>query len=139
MKKQKGLGIEILVTGLLLLFALVVVFFFRGDLPNKKQTKDNTLKNVEVIVINENEDYNKTHSYKTDEKTLGDLLANKNVIEYSDGEYGKFITAADGMKADDSKEQWWNVEVNNESATTGIDEIPIKDGDEYTLTMKTGY
>ena len=43
------------------------------------------------------------------------------------------------MKADDSKQLWWSVEVNGESSQTGVDGIEIKDGDKYTLRMMEGY
>ncbi len=139
MKKQKGLAIEIIITVLLLAFALGVVFFFRSDLKGKDDAKLVGIKKIEVTVLNETEKYNKKYSFETKEKILGDLLDNKKMIEYSNGDYGKFIIAVDGMKADDAKEQWWNVEVNGVAADTGIDQIEIKNGDKYTLSMKTGY
>ncbi|MBR3771455.1 MAG: DUF4430 domain-containing protein, partial [Clostridium sp.] len=105
----------------------------------KKNDSNNETIQVSVEIVNENENYQKTYDYETEEQTLGGLLDKEGLIEAEDSEYGKFITAVEGMKADDSKEQWWCVLVNGESAQTGIDGIQLEDGASYTLEMKTGY
>lgn len=132
-KMEWGISIAIIV------LALVALFVFRGDLLNRNKNDKAALNSIEVTVINENEEYEKTYPIETDKKTLGDVLVEEEIIEYQDSDYGRFITAADGMRADDAKQQWWNVQVNGESSQTGIDGIEIKDGDKYTLTMMTGY
>lgn len=139
MKKQKSFKIELIVSILIILLALGGVFLARGGFSNNKNTTQAGQNTVEVNVVNEKEDYDKTYSYKTEEKTLGDLLDKEKLVEYQDSDYGRFITGVDGMKADDSKQLWWSVEVNGESAQTGVDGIEIKDGDKYTLRMMEGY
>ncbi|HAU85830.1 MAG TPA: hypothetical protein DCW90_10095 [Lachnospiraceae bacterium] len=139
MKKQKSFKIELIVSVLIILLAIGGVFLARGGFSNNKNTTQAGQNNVEVNVVNEKEDYDKTYSFETEEKTLGDLLDKEKLVEYQDSDYGRYITGVDGMKADDSKQLWWSVEVNGESSQTGVDGIEIKDGDKYTLRMMEGY
>lgn len=139
MKKQKSFKIELIVSVLIILLAIGGVFLARGGFSNNKNTTQAGQNNVEVNVVNEKEDYDKTYSFETEEKTLGDLLDKEKLVEYQDSDYGRYITGVDGMKADDSKQLWWSVEVNGESSQTGVDGIEIKAGDKYTLRMMEGY
>ena len=136
MKKQKIPPKKLVTTWRL---AIGGVFLARGGFSNNKNTTQAGQNNVEVNVVNEKEDYDKTYSFETEEKTLGDLLDKEKLVEYQDSDYGRYITGVDGMKADDSKQLWWSVEVNGESSQTGVDGIEIKDGDKYTLRMMEGY
>lgn len=139
MKKQKSFKIELIVSILIILLAIGGVFLARGGFSNNKNATQAGQNNVEVNVVNEKENYDKTYSFETEEKTLGDLLDKEKLVEYQDSDYGRYITGVDGMKADDSKQLWWSVEVNGESSQTGVDGIEIKDGDKYTLRMMEGY
>lgn len=139
-ERKKSRVREYIIAACVLLIALGVLFVFRGGIFSKNNTnKDGGQFHVQVNVMNEKEDYEKTYSFDTNETILGDLLVNNDIIQYEDSDYGRFVTGVDGMKAEDSKEQWWSVLVNGESAATGIDGIRIQDGDVYTLEMKTGY
>lgn len=75
----------------------------------------------------------------TDAAYLGEALKEAELIEGEDGPYGMFITAVDGVAADDSLQQWWCVTKGGESVTTGVDTTPIEDGDHFELTLTTGY
>lgn len=75
----------------------------------------------------------------TDAAYLGEALKEAELIEGEDGPYGMFITAVDGVLADDSLQQWWCVTKEGESVSTGADTTPIEDGDHFELTLKTGY
>ncbi|SES70923.1 DUF4430 domain-containing protein [[Clostridium] polysaccharolyticum] len=139
MDKRKSLKWELAVSAALLAAAILAAILVGGNFKQKGNVSGQSSFQVQVQIVNDAESYNKNYKFKTKEKTLGDLLVKEDLITYKDSEYGKFITAADGMEADESKEQWWNVEVNGEASQTGIDGIQIKDGDKYTLTMMTGY
>ena len=71
--------------------------------------------------------------------TLGDYLKNNKLVESKDGDYGMYIIAVNGMKEDTAKKQWWCVEVNGQSATTGVSSIKLEEGKTYTLELKEGY
>lgn len=75
----------------------------------------------------------------TDAAYLGEALKEAELIEGEEGPYGLFITAVDGVAADDSLQQWWCVTKGGESVTTGADATPIEDGDHFELTLTTGY
>lgn len=75
----------------------------------------------------------------TDAAYLGEALKEAELIEGEDGPYGLFITAVDGVTADDSLQQWWCVTKGGERVATGADTTPIKDGDHFEFTLKTGY
>ena len=70
---------------------------------------------------------------------LSEALLAEKLIEGTEGEYGLFVTTVDGEKADDSEQGWWNLTVNGESATTGVDGITVAEGDKYGFTYTIGY
>lgn len=80
-----------------------------------------------------------TFTYQTDEEFLGAVLTANELIEGEDGQYGLFITAVNGVKADDSKQQWWCITKGGEQVNTSADQTPIADGDQFELTLTEGY
>ena len=71
---------------------------------------------------------------RSDKEFLGDVLAEKELIEYDEGAYGKFIKSADGEKAvyeEDSA--YWAFYVDGEYALFGVDQTPIEEGKLYKL------
>lgn len=135
MENKKSHKKEYLIAAIILIAAIAVLLVVQ----NRGTKSKEDLVKVQVEVINESQSYEKTYDYETNKTSLGDLLAEEGIIEYEDSDYGRFITGADGMTADSSKEEWWNVLVNGESASTGIDGIEIHEGDVYTLQLVVGY
>jgi hypothetical protein len=76
---------------------------------------------------------------QTKEAYLGQALKDEKLIEGTESEYGFFITTVGGVKADDSKQQWWCITKGGAEVFTGVDDTPILDGETYELTLKTGY
>lgn len=81
----------------------------------------------------------KSYSYTTERENLGDLLTDEKLIEATKGQYGLFITAVDGVKADEGKEQWWKITRDGEMVLTGVSTTVLRDGDKFELTLETGY
>lgn len=75
----------------------------------------------------------------TAEEYLGPALVAGNVVEDNQSEYGLYILTADGETADESAQQWWKVTKGGEMVNTGADSTPIADGEQYELTLTTGY
>ena len=98
--------------------------------------KQGTALTIEVILADGTK---KTHEISTNANNLGDALKENKIVEGTMSEYGLFITAVDGVKADDSKQQWWCITKGGEMVQTGADTTPIADGDKFELTLKTGY
>lgn len=67
------------------------------------------------------------------------MLEAEQLVEGEMGPYGLFITAVDGEKADDTKQQWWCITKGGETVNTSAEQTPIADGDRFELTMKEGY
>lgn len=81
----------------------------------------------------------KTFEFHTDAAYLGEVLEAEQLVEGDMGQFGLFITSADGEKADDSKQQWWCITKGGETVNTSVTQTPIADGDTFELTMKEGY
>ena len=81
----------------------------------------------------------KKFRYTTDAEYLGEVLEAEKLVEGTQGQYGMFITAADGEQADDSRQQWWCITKGGETVNTSAAQTPIADGDSYELTLKEGY
>ena len=75
----------------------------------------------------------------TDEAYLRGALEQEGMIAGEESEYGLFVTAVNGVAADDSKEQWWCFTKDGESLATGVDSTPIADGEHYEITLTEGY
>ena len=87
---------------------------------------------IQVIVSEED---TRAFTVTTDENYLGPALEAEGLIEGEKGQYGLFITTVDGVKADDSKNQWWCITKGGEDVYTGADSTPIADGDCFELTL----
>lgn len=125
------------VAGVVLLVAMLagmwLIYWF-----NRPAANEGT-KSVTVKVISERDSYNFEKQYITDEDFLGDLLEHEGLIEFNVTDYGRFITGVMGYKANDEEQSWWNILVDGESVQTGVDEVALSDGGEYTLQLVIGY
>ena len=124
-KKKLLLGVLALV---LVIGALIGVYFAFSPKP----TQGAKTVTVEVIPL---EGEGKEYTYHTDAEYLGQLHLEEELIEGTESEYGLYITAVDGIPADESANQWWAISKSGEMATTGVDTTPIADGDHFELTL----
>ena len=76
---------------------------------------------------------------ETDAEYLRGALESIDLIEGSESEYGLFVTAVNGIAADDSKQEWWCFTKGGEEMMTGVDTTPIADGDAFEITLTEGY
>ena len=95
-------------------------------------------KSITVTVVANGETV-KEHRLKTDAEYLGDILTEKKIIEGDEGTFGLFVHTVEGIRADDSKKQWWCLTKGGQKVMTGVDKTPIADGDAFELTLKEGY
>lgn len=61
-------------------------------------------KNITVTVVHA-DSTEKEFRYQTDAEYLGKVLEDEQLVEGDQGQYGLFITVADGEQADDSKQR----------------------------------
>lgn len=95
-------------------------------------------KTIDVVVTGQ-DGTSTTVSCETGEEFLGPVLLDSGLVEGEMGEYGLFITTVNGYTADTDAQEWWCITKGGEEVTTGADTTPIADGDQFELTLKTGW
>lgn len=81
----------------------------------------------------------KTLTIKTDADYLRGALEQEGLVEGTDSEFGLWVTAIDGEKADEAKQEWWGYTKFGEYVETGVDQTPVEDGDSFEFTLNEGY
>ena len=117
-----------LVVALCLLVAALAVAYFVFMPKATEGTKSFT---VEIV---HKDGTTKKLELKSDAEFVGEVLDEKGLIEYEEGQYGKFILKADGEKAvyeDDGA--YWAFYIGEEYAQLGVDQTPIEEGKVYKL------
>ena len=95
-------------------------------------------KEITVTVVHK-DGSEKVFTCHTDEEYLGPVLLKEKIVEGTMGDYGLYITAADGETADYNVDQgWWKLMVGDADATTGADSIVIRDGDTFKVVYTIG-
>ncbi len=95
-------------------------------------------KEVTIQIVNENEDMDKTFTYNTDHEFLFELLEEHEEelgMEYETSEFGPMIKGMMNYTADDSKQEYFHIYINDEDAMTGVSQIPLNDGDIYKFKL----
>lgn len=90
---------------------------------------------VEITDLTNTESF----TFKTEREFLADALLDEGLVEDNQTEYGLFIVTANGVTADDAKQEWWCITKDGETLMTGASETPIENGDRYELTLTVGY
>ena len=118
----------ILVIALALVVAALAAVYFVTRPQATAGTKSFT---VEII---HKDGTTKTLALKSDAEFLGEVLDEKGLIEYEEGQYGKFILKADGEKAVFEEDgAYWGFFIGEEYAMLGVDQTPIEEGKVYKL------
>ena len=95
-------------------------------------------KTVTVTVVHK-DGSEKVFTCHTDEEYLGKVLVNENIVVGNYGEFGLYFDTADGEKADWNVDNGWGqVCIGEEAAITGADQMPIADGDAFSLGYTIG-
>lgn len=124
---------------LIAIIVLVVVLAAAGLLYMKFKPGTTAGEKEITVKVSALENGEESFTYQTDAEYLGEVLTANKLIEGESGQYGLFITTANGVKADDSKQQWWCITKGGEQVNTSADQTPIQDGDQFELTLTEGY
>lgn len=95
-------------------------------------------KEVTIHIVNENENVDKTFTYKTDHEFLLELLEEEQEelgASFEKYDFGTMVVGMMNYVADDEKQEYFHVYINDEDATTGPGEIPLKDKDVYKFEL----
>lgn len=104
---------------------------------SKPQTTEGNDKTITFSVVADGE--TKDFIIKTKAEFLSGALNEQKLIEGSQGAYGLFVTAVNGIEADSAKEEWWCFTKGGETLMTGVDTTPIADGEKFEATLTVGY
>lgn len=132
--KKKSRAKVIILIAVLVVLALGMFALYQNFMPKGEAGA----KEITVTVVHGDQS-EKEFTCQTDAAYLGDILTKEAIVEGEDGQYGLFITSADGEAADDSKQQWWCITKAGKEVNTSADQTPIEDGDQFELTLKEGY
>lgn len=126
----------------IIISVIVIIIALSGFWVYKNYNSKNMVegnKNIEVTVISEKDNYEKTHKHSTSSETLGGALDEMDIIEVDSSQASRMVIAADGLVVDGSKQEWWNIKINGENAQTGIDDTAVKDGDKIEFILTIGW
>ncbi len=125
-----------LLYGIIGLFVLILVFFGVYKAFGPKPQKGTKAYTVEVV---NSEGKEKQYAGKTDAEFLSGLMdelsaAGDFSYEGSSSEFGLYITAINGEKADFATDgAYWAIIVNGNYGEYGADQQPVSDGDQFTF------
>ncbi len=125
-----------LVIAALALCLLIGVMLLIYNATKKQPTAGEKQIVVEVI---HGDETTKEFEISTTQEYLGDVLKDEAIVEGEDGDYGLFITVADGEEADAANEEWWCLTKENQMLETSADQTVVEDGGHYELTLTVGY
>lgn len=118
---------------LLVLIALMVTAYMVWGPQGQEGAKTLTVQVVQADGSTEE------FTLQTDAEFLGEALRERGLIEGEEGPYGMYITAVNGVTADEGSQEWWCITKGGEEVYTGVDETPIADGDTFELTLMVGW
>lgn len=121
---------------LLIIIATLILLGYKTFL-SPKGTEG--LKNVSIQIVIEKENINKNLDFETNHEFLIELL-NENqkklgliVKQY---EMGSMITGMMNYIADESKNEYFHIYINELDATSGPSEIPLNNNDSYKFELR---
>ena len=129
MKKKALVGVVVLVV-----VCLLAAVVYQTTRPEPAAGE----KEITVVVVH-GDGTEAEFQYQTDAEYLGQVLTDNGLVGGTESAYGLFITTVDGETADEGLQQWWCITRDWEMLSTGADQTPIADGEQYELTLTEGY
>ena len=123
---------KIIAVAVLLVLVAAAVFAYIRFAPKGSAGE----KELTVVVVH-GDGSEKTFKLSTDSENLRGAI--EGIISGEEGPYGLYILTVDGETADESLQQWWCITKGGETVTTGVDDTVISDGEQYEITLKTGW
>lgn len=90
-------------------------------------------KNLVIDVVGV-DGYENSYEVTTETEFLGQVLDELGIAEMQDSDFGRYIVAIDGYRADE-KTEYWSINLNGDYATAGADELVVNDGDRIILAI----
>ena len=130
MKNKKLL---IAVIALVAVIAVLLGVYFATRPETKAGSKE-----ITVRVVYE-DGSSKDFVYQTDEEYLGVVIMDEGLVKGEMGPFGLYIHEVDGVRAVwEENGAYWGINIGDEHAVTGADEVVIEDGGIYSLVYTIG-
>ena len=119
--------IIILAIVLAVLVAVFTIVFFATRPETSLEKKDFTL------VVTHGDGTKEFFDITTHARYLGDALVKEGIISGDESEFGLYVKYVDGERADYALDDgaYWKLSVGGEDAQTGVDSVPVEDGQVY--------
>ncbi|MBP3371402.1 MAG: DUF4430 domain-containing protein [Clostridia bacterium] len=127
---------KLLIIGIVILAVLVAAFAIIWGVTRPETSQG--AKEV-IVIVDYGNDTSDTFEIDTDAEFLREAIEEEVGLEGDESEFGLFIRAVNGVAADESLQQWWCITKGGESVMSGVDTTPIEDGDQFELTLTTGW
>ena len=124
----------IIAVAVLLVLVIGALAFFILNRPAAQQGD----KTITVTVVH-GDASEKSYTLHTSSENLRGALEEQSLVEGTESQYGLYVLTVDGETADDSAQQWWCFTKGGETLMTGVDDTMIADGDQYEITLTTGW
>ncbi|MCR5596300.1 MAG: DUF4430 domain-containing protein [Lachnospiraceae bacterium] len=124
---------KIIISVVAVLAVICILFGVYKALSPKAQTGSKAVK----VEVTDNNGQTKSYDVKTDAEFLSQVMdelsaAGDFSYEGTNGDYGLYITAINGVTADyDADGAYWSIMVNGEYGMYGADSQPVADGDTF--------
>ncbi len=144
-KKTRSIIISAVAVLLVAALAIGGYFIYEEYRPKPEDTVSNlssgeqaAKKKVTLIITDSvNGGESKTYNLETNADYLDKLLEESGVIEGKEGAYGFEITTANGVVADNGKNQYWAIYVNGEYGNYGASSQPVNNGDSFEIKLES--
>lgn len=128
---------QIIVSVIVILIAISSLLGYKSFI--KYKNKQEGVKEYNLIIRDDKNTYKKEYKFTTKQDVLGKALDEQNIIKTDNNELSRLVTEVDKIKADSTKQEWWNLKVNGENSLTGIDDTYIKDKDKVEFVLTVGW
>ncbi len=117
---------------------LVLIAVFAGVWFATRPATSAGARTITVEVVHGDESV-RTFTCHTDAEYLGEALLEEGLVRGDQGDYGLYITEADGESAVyETDGAYWALYQDGEYATRSADQTPIHDGDVFSLVYTVG-
>ena len=127
---------KLLIIGIVILAVLVAAFAIIWGVTRPETSQG--AKEI-IVIVDYGNDTSDTFEIDTDAEFLREAIEEEVGLEGDESEFGLFIHTVNGVAADESLQQWWCITKGGESVMSGVDTTPIEDGDQFELTLTTGW
>ncbi|MBE6903684.1 MAG: DUF4430 domain-containing protein [Ruminococcaceae bacterium] len=87
-----------------------------------------------TVKVTDDKNNTVTFTFHTDAEVLGDVLLEHKIIAGENAEYGMYIKAVNGVRADYDKDKaYWGFFKNGEYMMSGVDTTKFSSGETYEL------